>query len=363
MRFIHTGDWHIGNSPAPQRFGGEFSRLRRKELLETAENIVRFANENQVDLILCAGDLFHSSHVRMEELKDLNVILSGLERCRFVVVAGNHDPLLTDSPYQRVSWCSQVMLAEAGCSSFTFSDLDCTVHTYSWDRWEQPLAALETWKPQKQSRYDLLLLHGDALTTPTRYLPLSPSWLRALPMDYIALGHIHQAVVLDEHIRYCGSPEPQNIAESGEHGFWLCDLNEQGLKVQKVCCAQRQCIRKRMEISPQDAAWQLKMAIRAMVQAEGRKNLYDIELCGQHSAEHPLDIETLRAELLADGVLCQLKDQTQADYDLTRLQQENENNLLGAFLRSFDLQHLTPEEQLALDYGLEVLLQEMRKTQ
>ena len=361
MRFIHTGDWHIGKTIAPQRYGADFSRQRRKELLEAAESIVRCANERQVDLVLCAGDLFHDSHVRMEDLRDLNAILSGLQRAKFVVAAGNHDPLLSNNNYERLEWCPQVIIAEAGCGSIPLPELDCCVHTFGWTRMEEAAPILGHWIPQKQAKYDILLLHADALTTPSKYLPITPNWLRSLPVDYVALGHIHQAAVLDQHIRYCGSPEPLDISETGDHGFWLCDLDESGLSVQKIITAKRRCIRKRMEISAEDASWQLRMAIRAMAQAEGIKNMYDIELCGRHSAEHPLDVENLRQELLADGVLCQLKDSTTADYDLNRLYQENENNLLGGFIRSFEGRALSEQEQLALEIGVEALLREMRK--
>lgn len=366
MRFIHTGDWHIGKTVAPQRYGADFARKRRRELLETAESIVRFANENQVDLLLCAGDLFHSSYVHIDELKSLNTILSQLKKAKFVVTPGNHDPLIWDSNYERIQWCDQVLVAPAGRSAFSFPELDCTIHTYGWSEAELPKPILEDWQPKKQSRYDILLLHGDVLTSPTRYLPLSPAWLRSLDMDYIALGHIHQPVVLEERIRYCGSPEPLNIGETGEHGFWLCDLTTEGFRARKIGIAQRRCIKKQMEISPQDAFWQLRSAIRAMAEQEGISNLYDIELRGQHGAEHPLDVEGLRQELLSDGVLCQLKDATLPDYDLQLLCAENENNLLGGFIRSFgdsEDKKRSEVEKLALKMGIEVLLQEKRKQQ
>ncbi len=361
MRFIHTADWHIGLSPAPQHYGADFARKRRIELLETAETIVRFANENQVDLILCAGDLFHSSHVRLDELKSLNAILNKLETAKFVVVSGNHDPLLKNGNYDRIPWNEKILIAPEGCSVMEFPELDCCIHTYGWNENEQPMAVLDNWQPKKQAKFDLLLLHADALTHPSKYLPISPNWLRNLPMDYIALGHIHQPLIIEKHIRYAGSPEPQNIAETGDHGFWLCDLSESGLVVEKISTAQRRCVRKRMDISPQDAPWELRMAIRAMAQAEGIKNLYDIELCGSHSAENPLDAEQMRQDLLADGIFCQLKDSTSPDYDLQRLLQENENNLLGGFIRSFSGKALSNLEQQAMETGIEALLQEMRK--
>ncbi len=361
MRFIHTADWHIGRAIAPQRYGAEFSRKRRQELLNTAENIVRYANDHQVDLLLCAGDLFHSGHIRMEELHQLNAILSQLKTAKFVVTPGNHDPLLPNyNNYQRINWCPQVIIAEEGCSEIHLAELDCCIHCYGWNQLEQSLPLPEHWQPKKKAHWDILMLHGDTVTSPTRYLPLSLSWLKSLDMDYIALGHIHQPMILEEHIRYSGSPEPHTISETGDHGFWLCDLTEQGLIVQKILTAQRKCVPLSIEINPDDAFWQIRSRIRSMAQQEGRQNLYDIILSGQHSAEHPIDVELLRQELLSDGVLCQIKDQSLPDYDLQRLMQENENNLLGGFIRSFQGRALNPQEQLALELGVEALLQEMR---
>jgi len=242
-----------------------------------------------------------------------------------------------------------------------FPELDCAIHCYGWTEKEQPQPLLEDWKPHSPRRWNLLLLHGDAATWPSRYLPLSMTWLRSLKMDYVALGHIHQPLVLKKNIRYCGSPEPMTLGETGEHGCWLCDLTEEGLSVQFIPIAQRHCLSLTVEQKPQDAFWQLRGSIRDQAQQQGLENFYAIRLEGQRSLEHPLDLELLRQELLGDGVLCQIEDHTQPDYDLQRLLEENRGNLLGTFLRSFEGKPLSETEDLARRLGLEALLQEKRK--
>ena len=361
MRFLHTGDWHIGRVLAPQRYGAAFAQKRRLELLAAAEKIVALANDEDVDLVLCAGDLFHSEQVRYDELRDLNAILSQLKRARFVVAPGNHDPLLPNDNYQRLDWCPPLPLAPAGRSTLNFPELDCCVHCYGWAEKEQPQPLLEDWQPKSSRRWNLLLLHGDALSWPSRYLPLSLTWLQSLGMDYVALGHIHQPQVLAENIRYCGSPEPMTLGESGEHGCWLCELSDQGLSAKLLPIAQRHCLSLTVEQRPDQAFWQLRSTIREQARQQGLENFYSIRLEGQRSLEHPLDLELLRQELLGDGVLCQLEDHSQPDYDLELLLEENRNNLLGTFLQSFEGKALSETEDLARRLGLEALLQEKRK--
>ena len=360
MRFIHTGDWHIGKSTAPQRYGSDFSKRRKSELLKTAEAVVAFANENKVDLILCAGDLFHSEDVRIDEIRNLNAILSRLDGPRFVVTPGNHDPLMDGGVYSRIEWCPQVTIAPAGISKIEFPELKTTIHTFGWTEKEMASSMEDRWHPQKESEYDILMVHGDAVSAQSHYLPLSAQWLRSLPMDYVALGHIHQASALENHIRYCGSIEPQDISETGDHGFWLCDLTPEGCTVKKIVCAQRACYEAEVELNPQSAPWQIRTAIHRMAEEKGLQNLYDVTLVGYSSSEHRLNLEQIRQDLQNDGILCQIRDNTRPDYDLESMAEENKGNLLGEYIRLFQGRELSPTEEEALRAGVEALMDEKR---
>ena len=60
VKILHTGDIHIC---AEESFLGEKAELRRRETLLTFERIIDLGVKNQVDLILIAGDLFHSNNI------------------------------------------------------------------------------------------------------------------------------------------------------------------------------------------------------------------------------------------------------------------------------------------------------------
>jgi len=48
-------------------------------------------------------------------------------------------------------------------------------------------------------------------------------------VDYVALGHLHGAHVLDEHVRYSGSPLAYSFSEAAHRkGSWLVDLDAAG---------------------------------------------------------------------------------------------------------------------------------------
>ena len=56
MKFIHIADVHLGAVPDK---GYPWSKKREEEIWRTFRSLVRRAEEEQVDLLLIAGDLFH----------------------------------------------------------------------------------------------------------------------------------------------------------------------------------------------------------------------------------------------------------------------------------------------------------------
>ena len=61
VRILHTGDLHLDSPFAC--LSPEKSEERRRELRETFSRLVTLAREEQVDLLLIAGDLFDADYV------------------------------------------------------------------------------------------------------------------------------------------------------------------------------------------------------------------------------------------------------------------------------------------------------------
>jgi exonuclease SbcD len=87
MRLLHTGDWHLGARLGNQdRLPDQFGRL---------EEVCRYLDEKEVDVLLVAGDVFDEH--RSEALARIIARLARLLRPRIeagmwaVFIAGNHD--------------------------------------------------------------------------------------------------------------------------------------------------------------------------------------------------------------------------------------------------------------------------------
>ena len=84
MRFLHTGDWHVGKTLR--------GRSRADEHRAALAEIADIADDRQVDAVLVAGDLFDTAAPGPESEEIVYDSLLRLARDRTVVtIAGNHD--------------------------------------------------------------------------------------------------------------------------------------------------------------------------------------------------------------------------------------------------------------------------------
>ena len=86
MKILHTSDWHLG-----KRLN---DRERAGEQVAVMDEIVRVADEEAVDAVIVAGDLFDTFNPPVEAIELLYRTLHRLARGghRLVVaIAGNHD--------------------------------------------------------------------------------------------------------------------------------------------------------------------------------------------------------------------------------------------------------------------------------
>lgn len=94
MNILHTSDWHLGHSLYGRRRDDEF-----ESFLKTLLEIIR---QNQVDVLLIAGDVFDSSTPSLTAQRMYYHFLADVRStsCRHVVViGGNHDsPSLLNAP-------------------------------------------------------------------------------------------------------------------------------------------------------------------------------------------------------------------------------------------------------------------------
>jgi len=94
MRALHTGDWHLSNRGTVAgryvlRYGVNLNLWDR---IEAVRRICEYAEEDELDLIAIAGDLFDHSNPENIAIKvAVDAIERLSEQAPVVIVKGNHD--------------------------------------------------------------------------------------------------------------------------------------------------------------------------------------------------------------------------------------------------------------------------------
>lgn len=95
MKILHTGDWHIGNFPGPEKNG---QNLRYLDIYRCLIALCEEAERIKPDLIIVAGDIFHQARVwsdrGLKENQTAVQIIRLLENVAPVIVmrgTPNHD--------------------------------------------------------------------------------------------------------------------------------------------------------------------------------------------------------------------------------------------------------------------------------
>lgn len=106
IKILHTADWHLGKKL------DSFSRLEEQILV--MNEIIEIANQQQVDLVLIAGDLFDNFNPSVEAVELFYKTLKRLSnngKRPVVVISGNHDsPSLIDAPDPLARECGIILI-------------------------------------------------------------------------------------------------------------------------------------------------------------------------------------------------------------------------------------------------------------
>ncbi|QIA26775.1 DNA repair exonuclease [Thermaerobacter sp. PB12/4term] len=236
FRILHLADLHLGWEPrfmAPDRAAER--RRRRDRLLARAVDYALEAS-HQVGLVLIAGDLFET-HRPPESL--VQEVISQLRRLEaagvpVVTVPGNHDEITYhDSVYRRfaAAWPGVLVQNPLPEPVATLAVAGFPVHIYSlaYTGGVTPAGSPLTAFPRlDEPGLHVAVFHGTlGHWGGDRSLPLDREALARAGYDYVALGHIHQA--LEERLGrtpavYAGAVEGKGFDDPGTGAFTLVEV-------------------------------------------------------------------------------------------------------------------------------------------
>lgn len=350
MKFIHIADVHIGATPDAEY---PWAAQREQEILRSFQHITHLCNEQEMDLLLIAGDLFHRQPL-IRELKEINYYFAKLRRTQVVFIAGNHDYIGARSNYLGFEWNSNVhMLIEKTMDSIYLEEINTEVYGFSYHMRDITEPRYNKVYPSCEERINILLAHGGD----EKNIPIDKKELLQSGFDYIALGHIHKPEIFGEHMAYSGSLEPMDKNEIGPRGYIYGEMDKEGelckIHLEFVPNSIRQYIKAEIKVDQGITSGELADKVRELILENGVSNLYILQLTGIRDA----DILFSKKDLISLGNIIDVIDQTVPDYDFDALYEDNQDNIIGFFIKSIRENGQKSEiSDKALYYGIEALL-------
>lgn len=328
VRILHAADFHLDSA-----FGAltaEQSRLRRSESRAAAERLANYVDQNQIDLVLLAGDLFDSAEIYRETAETLLAAL-GAMRARVFIAPGNHDFFALASPYATLRWPENVHIFRTGrMEGVTLPALGCTVYGAAFTESEQETSLLASFHAPEDGLIHLGVLHADLTGAEARYDPVTREEIAASGLDYLALGHTHaHGGVLragGTAYAYSGCLEGRGFDETGARGFLTGTVGRDSVQLELVPFARR-----RYELLSVDVTGTAPAAaLRAALPADTARDLYRVVLTGE-TDERGIDLPALHGQFAPDFFRLELRDETRIAADIWA--RAEDDSLRGEFLR------------------------------
>lgn len=351
MKFIHIGDVHLGAEPEA---GNPKFVDRKKEIYDSFYHIIQVCNEEDIDLLLIAGDLFHKQPL-LRELKEINYLFEKLMKTQVVLIAGNHDYISVRSNYTGFPWSEKVhMLYDEKINSVYMEELNAEVYGFSYHTREIKEPKVDDVLPKDESRINILLSHGGSVND----VPMNKKRILSNGFDYVALGHIHIPEIIGERMAYSGSLEPLDKTELGPRGYILGEISKDernsNLTLNFIPHSKREYIKVEIEVDVTTTNIGLKDMVNSKIQELGDNYLYLIDIKGYKDPDIIFTIE----DLYSLGNIIEINQLAVPDYDFDALYHDNYDNIIGQYIKQIGLVQSEDNDvsKKALYYGISALL-------
>ena len=159
VKILHCADIHLG---AELTTLGRSSVARRAEIKNTFMNIIKLCQEDQVELLLIAGDLFDSVHVQENTLEEIKDGFASLKDTVVVIAPGNHDPYTLDSPYAKKDfWSENDIIFKSGLEKVEFENLGIRLWGAAFTETYVTASMLKNHTVPKDELINICVIHAD----------------------------------------------------------------------------------------------------------------------------------------------------------------------------------------------------------
>ena len=354
FKALHTADFHLGSNFSGAKCGSE----KLKNCQKTAFfDMVNYAKNHEIEFFIISGDLFDNKHSILQNCNFIFQIMQNCPEIKFMICAGNHDPLSYDLFYEKARSLKNVFIFEKELTVFEFENvLFCGVsQLFPGDN----SSAFKDIKIKDCNKPVIAVLHGD-IDKNGNYLNFSTDDLQNSNIDYAAFGHIHKKSEIKSagkcYYAYCGCPYSRGFDEVYDTGFYVIDNINSTLKIDFVKTDFIKFNEMEIDISNCLENAEVLNLINEKISFIPENEILRIVLCGEVSIQSDISAEAI-FEYLNNDSIAMIKDKTKIKMDFEKY--KDEASLKGEFIRNMllKLDSVNDEKEkelilLSLKYGL-----------
>lgn len=324
MKFIHCADIHLG-SKMQTNLDSIRANERKIEISMTFSKMIEYAKNNDIKVIVIAGDLFDEKKSAAKWVKRFLESVANNPDISFLYLLGNHDNnILIENNLDNL------LVFSNEWTSYKIEDV-----TFSGIKLDGSLNPYKTLSLNKNDK-NVVILHGQE----TKYQRdneevVNLQLLKNHYIDYLALGHIHSHKVakLDDRgiYCYCGCLEGRGFDECGEKGFVVVDIDEK-VKTEFVNFASRIFYEVRIDITNLETITDITTKLDEATKDISKRSLVKVILTGECTVNTFKDIEYLNKYLNEKFYFGKVYDNSKLKVDIDSLKLDI--SLKGEFIRN-----------------------------
>lgn len=342
MKIIHCADIHL-DSKMETNLDKEKAKERKNEILITFEKMVQYAKENDVEVIIIAGDLFDKNNITVKAKNIVKNAIMSNPKIDFIYLKGNHDEAIFLDEEEKLENLKTFNNKE--WKKYNYGNITITGIEFGGRSNYEIYNSLIL----EKNRVNIVVMHGQESETElkdkTEIVELKQ--LKNKNIDYLALGHIHKYKMekLDNRGIYCysGCLEGRGFDECGEKGFVLLEIEENIIKTQFIPFSKRKFYEINVDITGLKENNEIEEKIKEKIANIPQTSFVKIILTGEVEIGDERDISYLTKKFEPYFYFVKIYDKPKIKIDAMKYKYDA--SLKGEFIRLVLKQEITDEEK------------------
>ena len=326
VKVLHCADLHF-DTPFKE-LSKEVSDTSKNELLEVFKKFIDLAIEENIEVLLIAGDVFDNLTVNKNTLFFISDQIKRIKNIKVFISPGNHDPYNEKSFYSMINWPENVYIFKGDMEFKEVKELNLIIWGAGFRNNYENETLLKSINVEN-NKINIMLLHGEIISANSKneYNPIYINDIYKSNIDYIALGHRHKfSGILKEGMTtyaYSGCPQGRGFDEEGEKGVIIGEVYKGGTNLSFLPVCKRKYITKEIDITGTNNYDEVIFKLLSdLSDEEIHKNFYKIILKGELKEHFNLKESVLIEKLKNKFYYIKIINDTSIEVNLTELSRD-----------------------------------------